>query len=253
MGTATQSRATRTHHHAVSGLTAVVLVALLCPCAARALPESFTAHFAMSAQGITIARSQWKLEPAGGDVFVYTTQSESVGIAKLLRNEKVEERSRFSVSGSDLRPLGYHYLRSRGKRKREADVRFDWDGGQGLNTINGETWTMALEPGVQDKLSYMFAIMLAMEKQGSPPPSITLSDGGKVKTYQLALIGHEQRETGLGKLETAHIKRSTADDPRVTHIWLAPSLGFLPVHIEHHEDGETATITLESLEGMQGN
>ena len=92
-----------------------------------------------------------------------------------------------------------------------------------------------------------------METSGKPPATISLSDGGKLKRYALALVGRERRETALGSLETVHIKRTTADDPRVTHIWLAPKLGFLPVHIEHQEDGETATITLESLEGLSGN
>ena len=233
---------------AVAGIALVALVLL--PMVARALPQTFTARFTMNAQGMDIARSQWHLQRSAKGEFLYTTRSESIGIAKLLRNEQVEESSRFIVDGAVLRPLRYEYTRSGGKRHRTASVQFDWSTGQALNRINDDSWTLPLSAGVQDKLSYTLAIMLAMEQDGAPPASITVTDGGKAKTYALAVVGREKRATVLGDLDTVHIKRSTSDDPRVTHIWLASGLGFLPVHIEHMEDGETATFTLDSLDGL---
>jgi hypothetical protein len=241
----------RTGRALLRGALVVVLCLGSATAAAQAMPRSFEASYTLSAQGMDVARSHWSLRSNEDGTFQYTTRSESIGLAKLLRDQQVEEHSRFVLHRGQVRPLEYRYART-GRKPRTAAVRFDWQRGTGSNAINDSDWSMPLTPGMQDKLSYLFAIMLAVGRDGEPPEQITLSDGGKLKTYSFKLLGRESRDTLRGPLDTLVVERTTPGEARVTRIWLAPELAHLPVRIEHREDGETLSIRLQALQGPGG-
>ena len=101
-------------------------MALCAPAGAGSLPERFAARFVLSANGLDIGLIRWRLSPAGAGRYVYESHSETIGVAKLLRDERIDERSEWSFSNGGVRPLHYSYSRSGGKRLREVEVRFDW-------------------------------------------------------------------------------------------------------------------------------
>jgi len=217
---------------------------------ASGLPERFEALFTLRARGVDIGRTHWQLAPAGGGRYVYESHSETVGLAKLLRDERIEERSvwRFA-DGGGVRPLRYSYSRS-GKREREVEVRFDWDRGRVHNTLNGESWTMPVENGTLDKLVYLLALMRDLGA-GVRDTRYTVADGGKVKTYRMRVLRTERIDTALGALDALVVeRRREGDDERLTLVWCAPALRYLPVRVEHRERDGTVYLELESVEGI---
>jgi len=224
-------------------------MALCTPAGAGSLPQRFAASFVLSANGLDIGHIRWRLSPVGAGRYVYESHSETVGVAKLFRDERIDERSEWSFSNGGVRPLHYRYSRSGGKRVRHVEVRFDWVGQRVRNTLNGESWSMPVAEGTLDKLVYLLALMQDLA-DGMHETRYAVADGGKVKTYMLRVLRRESVETVLGALDTTVVERRREGNDRVTLVWCASALHYLPVRIEHREEEGTVHLNLSSLEGI---
>lgn len=217
--------------------------------AAATLPERFDASFVLSAQGVDIGTTRWQLTPVGDGHYVYEAHSQTVGLAKLLRDERIDERSEWRLADGGVQPLHYSYSRSGGRREREVEVRFDWDHGRVHNTLNGESWSMPLQSGTLDKLVYLLALMQDLA-DGIQEARYAVADGGRVKTYLLRVVKTERLATVLGDLDTVVVERRREGDDRLALVWCAPALAYLPVRIEHREDDRIVHATLSRVDGL---
>lgn len=241
-------RATRVRPWIARVALAAALLASGAP-AASALPERFEARYALRAKGFEIGVTRWSLAPLEGGRFEYRSHSEAVGMAKLLRDERIFERSVWRFVDGSLRPLRYDYSRSGGKRERDVKVRFDWKRGEVVSTVNGESRRAPLAPGTLDKLVYQLALMRDLA-DGMREARYTVADGSKVKTYRLRVLRTERLDTVLGALDTVVVERSREDDERETLVWCAPALRYLPVRVEHREKDGTLYLDLTGVEGI---
>lgn len=231
----------------------ISLAALTLPAlgnAAESLPTDFKASFLLNARGLDIGVTQWSLSPLKGDRYIYTSHSEAIGVAKMFRDERIDERSEWRFKKGQIQALRYSYSRSGGKRNRNVKVDFDWRNAQVSNTLNGKSWKMPLQDGTLDKLNYLLALMNDLAN-GVRETSYAVADGGKTKTYQLKVVGEETIDTITGALETVIVQRTRKGKDRVTLVWCAPALGYLPVKIEHREDDGTLYLTLTELTGLK--
>ena len=208
-------------------------------------PEPFAATFVLESHGVTIGETRWQLERRD-EGFVLEARSEAAGIATLLGENSITERSRWERIDEALLPASYRYERT-GKREKEVSIDFDWSAGTVYNTAAGETWRMQVPDGTVDKLSYLLRLMEDLAA-GREDISYDIADGGKLKTYRLRVAGRETLQTDLGEMQTLRVARERPDSDRETTLWMAPSLGYLPVRIEHSEpDGESITMRIRSL------
>jgi hypothetical protein len=86
-------------------------------------------------------------------------------------------------------------------------------------------------PGVQDSLSVQIALMCALAA-GESPKSFQLIDKNDVNEYLYTPTGNETLDTPAGKLDTIIYASQRKGGKRVTRLWIAPSLGYLPVRAE---------------------
>jgi hypothetical protein len=242
------SRARRPGPESVAA-AALCLAALSVPAlGAGLLPESFDATYVLSAKGVEIGETRWTLERGDGDHRVYESRTKAIGIARILRDERIHERSEWHDSeDGGVRPLRYRYQRSGGKRERIVEVVFDWQGKRVHNTLNGNSWSMPIEPGMLDKLVYLLELMHDLSA-GLTEARYQVADGGKVKTYLLTRVGEERIETVVGPMDAVVVERRRVGDKRLTRIWCARELAYLPVRVEHLEDGERVRLTLVRLD-----
>jgi hypothetical protein len=79
-----------------------------------------------------------------------------------------------------------------------------------------------------------------------------IADGGKLKDYNIQVLGYETISTPLGKIETIVLKRFRKQkSKRETTLWCAPALNYLPVKLVHDESsGATFTAVLRHLKGI---
>jgi len=214
---------------------------------ASPFPDQFTAVYSVKKAGVTIAETKRVLSREN-DQYLFESITRPSGIATLFTDGQVVERSQWQFFQDKPRPLQYTFFNSGGKKKRNVTLNFDWDKNQVTNTINGEPWSMALEYGTSDKLLYQLRIM-----QDLPTANGALrypvADGGKLKYYDIKIIGKERIRTPLGIFTTVRLQHTKGR--RKTTMWCAEELQYLPVRIEQRKGSDSAvTAVLTKVKGF---
>lgn len=216
---------------------------------ADSFPRNFRATFTLNARNIDVGTTQWELAPLSPGRYSFSSRSEAVGIAKLFRDERINERSEWQFVDGQVRPLRYSYSRAGGKREREVSAQFDWEKAQLHQTLNAKRSSRPLVKGTLDKLVYVIALMNDLS-HGINDIGYQIADGGRQKTYQLKVVGEQQIDTVVGSLRTTLVERTQSGKSRLTRIWCAQALNFLPVRIEHIEEDGTLRFTLTAVQGL---
>ena len=213
-------------------------------------PDRFAVRFDLRSSGTTFAETRWSLTPLGDGQYVYESDSATVGLFRLVRNERIVERSRWRLDQGRLQSMHYRYARS-GRKRKEVVVDFDWSEREVRNTVRGDSWTMSVPIGTLDKLNYLLALMRDLPS-GRDAFEYAVADGGKLKTYRFVLEEREILDTALGPLETLRVLRvRDPDSKRETVLWCAPALRYLPVQARHVEkDGTVVTWHVSAVEGL---
>ncbi len=160
---------------------------------------------------------------------------------------EVIRSSHGSVGPDGPRPLEFTDERS---RRAPARASFDWSANTLVLNRKGETRTEPMPPHAQDRVSFLLA--LAFSPPRRRPVAFSVTDGGGVSRYVFEAAGREQLKVPAGEFEALKVVRrpEDANDRRVTEIWLARALGWLPVRIvlvEHDGtrlDQQAVAVTL---------
>ena len=224
-------------------LTAVVANAAQ---AAATLPD-FEASYVLKRGSLTIGSSDIEFRLDNDGSYLYQSRSWPTRWVAWLLKDRLQESSRGRLTPTGLRPDSYHYLRSGGSREREADLSFDWDRNLVSNRVEGSLWEMEIPTGTIDKLASQLGMMLALQ-QDKDDVTFMVADGGHLKQYRFKVIGHETIEVPAGTFETVKITKLRDNKERITYVWCAPALNYLPVRIWQREtDGAEYTSDLESF------
>lgn len=224
----------------------IVLLLLLIALPAQAAQlRPFEAYYKLTHSGLTMATNRVTLSGSDQSVWMYRSVTEAAGLLSLVRSDTRVESSRVRRQGDKLVPVEYHYERHGGSRERNVTISFDWPNMRALNTVEGQTWELPVPEGTQDKFGMQLSLMLD-EQNHKLPLAYPIADGGTLKEYRFEFIEKTKIETGYGELETVRLRRQRDNDKRVTDVWLAPELGYLPVRIDQTKKGEgSATMLLE--------
>lgn len=226
---------------------------LLCaaPCLwGAALPPQFDARYAVSSNGSAMGVMSRRFSTGADGHFSFRSELKATrGLLALLR-VKVLEESIWQLRGeAEFRPLEYLY-RQTGGRTREVSVSFDWGSGIIRNRAKGRDWEMDIVPGVLDKLLYQLVLMRDL-LAGKEEFDYVVADGGKIKTYHIVKVGEETVETPLGALQAVKLVHRKSGSPRMTTLWCARALQFLPIRLDHIEkDGQQTTAVIQSVSGI---
>ena len=237
------------------GRVAVIGLTALLSAAANAEPlgvysQDFSAKFSLKAHGALIGKTEWSLKNNDAKELIYESERKAAGLAALITNDHILERSVWRREAKGLLPYAYRYDRTGGKRAKTVAVAFDWSKGLALYTAKGKTWSMPVPEGTLDKLGYVIVMMYDLDK-GERDLKYQIADGGKLKVYRLKAIGEESLRTPMGELATVIVKRIRDDNKRETTYWCAPRYRYLPIKVEHREkDGSIITLHIESLQGI---
>ena len=149
----------------------------------------------------------------------------------------LEQSSEFSIENGTIIPHNYSYLVS-GITHESQSVSFNWDTRVALSSEDDESWSLDIERGVLDQLSYQAALVLELHKDEKEEFEFQLVDGDRVETHRYRVLGFEKLETPLGYLNTTKLERVRADDSgRKTFIWFADDWEYLLARIEQVNPG----------------
>jgi hypothetical protein len=148
---------------------------------------------------------------------------------------------------------GFAPIRMTEKRRGRSLTATHFNWGENKLTFSASQAAYPLAPGAQDKASVplqLSAIARGDAKQLSGDIDILVGEDRDASVYRFKVVGQEEIDTRLGKLQTWHLTRpplpgsykSTLD------IWLAPQHGWYPVRIRNSEaNGAVTTQTVNNI------
>ena len=229
-------------------LICLTVISIWQPAVADPLPRKFSVIYNFTRNGMNVGDVKRNLRTSSEGGYIFESVSEATGFISLFVRDKIIERSIWSYTNDRPRPSQYVYHRNGGSKERNVKLSFDWKEGVVTNTINNDPWQMHVSPATQDKLLYQLTLMIDL-KAGKKDLHYEIADGGTLKEYEFTVLGEENIETPVGRLDTVKLQR--LDDVRHTTIWCAKSLDFLPVRIEQVEkDNARLAMLIRDVTGL---
>lgn len=213
---------------------------------AASLP-SFTATFQIMRDSLRLGTNEVALTVEENGDYRYESHTWPNSWISWLLKEDLRELSRGIMDDEGIRPLFYRYMRSGRRTTRTAELTFDWKTSTVVNNVDDSRWEMTIPAGTLDKLATQLGIMLELQN-GASEKTFAVADGGKLKQYAFQAIGMETVELPAGSFETVKLHRVGDSTQKLTYIWCAPELHYLPVRIlQRNEDQSEYRRELEDF------
>lgn len=227
----------RRHIRSLQGLISLLLAASLIAGAARASAE-FTPHTAEYGIKISIVGGRLSTELKATDSG-YTARHyvEPTGMSKILARGDITEISEFAVGDEGVYPMAYQTNDTIDKDDPRADIRFDWNTFEASGTVNDEEFQLTLDRLRQDRVSIQYALMHDLLND-ELSERYELFEADKLKTLNVRSIGTKQVKVPAGTFTVVGIQHQAENSSRVTTLWCAEELDYLPVVIEQHRKGK---------------
>ena len=159
------------------------------------------------------------------------------GIANVFMNGLIEESSWFSVSTNGVVPDRYSSVDTITKDQKAMEFRFDWQRNEVAGTIGDQNYVIPLDGRVHDRVSIQFELMLKL-LNGSPADRYVMLNEEELRPILVSNIGRKRVKVPFGSFDAVGIQHRTEDSSRLTTLWCAEKLGYLPVIIEQHKNGK---------------
>ena len=199
--------------------------------------QPFRASYAVVWHGFDAGRTELHLQRQSDAQYVYTSRSNASGLFRAFFNNEISQTSWLSVTPEGIRPDRYRADDGSSRTARDVSLDFDWQAGHARGVAEDQAVDVALEPYTQDDLSITIALMYAL-LDGKQPSVFRLIDKDRIKEYRYTAEGTAQLKTAVGDLETVVYRSQRSGSKRMTRMWYAPSLGYVPVRGEQLKDGK---------------
>lgn len=162
---------------------------------------------------------------------------EPTGMSRIVAHGEITEVSEFVAGDDGVYPIVYQTNDTLGKGDPRADIQFDWSTLVASGTVNDEEFQTTLDRLRQDRVSIQYALMHDLLND-QLSAQYYLFEADKLKTLNVRSIGTRQIEVPAGTFTAVGIQHQAENSSRVTTLWCAEELGYLPVVIEQHRKGK---------------
>jgi hypothetical protein len=222
--------------HALSAgalLTAALCASPQAPADDATVPL-FAATYAVEWHGLTAGYSTLEVKQTGPDTYTYSSRIRAHGIFLIAFPGARTQVSTFKLDNGHVLPLTYR--EEGGGKDEDVALEFDWDAKRARGTSEGKMVDVEIPAGTQDPLSVQIELMRDLIV-GHAPERFALFDKDEAKQYDYTRERTQTLDTPLGKLDTIVYRSDRPGSDRVTRLWLAQSLGYLPVQAERERGG----------------
>ena len=228
-------------------LSRIVLAVVLA--AAFALPSARASelmpHRAEYKVKISVVSGQLNTELKATDTgYAATHVIKPTGLSRMITNGRMSVSSTFRAEAHGVKPVTYHAVDTIGDDP-ETHITFDWDTNEASGTVGDEDVLLHLDGIAHDSVSIQYALMYDL-LNGGPDSTYVLFDVDKMRVAEVRNVGTKQVKTKAGQYDVVGIQHQKQGSSRVTTLWCARELGYLPVIIEQHRKGKLnfrATLT----------
>ena len=169
--------------------------------------------------------------------YVYTSRSNASGLFRAFFSNEISQTSWLTVTPDGIRPDRYRADDGSSRTARDISLDFNWEAGRARGVAEDQAVDVALEPHTQDDLSITIALMYAL-LDGEQPSIFRLIDKDRIKEYRFTPEGRRSSRPPLVTSTRSIYRSQRSGSKRVTRMWYAPALGYVPVRGEQLRDGK---------------
>lgn len=241
-----------TGHFRAAWITIVSIAALNHALPARAadstVPKPFVATYAVTFRGISGGTLRMEFRAGTSNQYTLETHANPSTLARLFVSRDAVERSVMELTPQGLRPLSWFADDAKSGNSGDGKVQFDWAAQRVTGEAEGKPVSLPTEPGMQDRMSMQVSVMAELMR-GKEPGTIVMLNDDNVRHYSYTRTGAAALDTALGRIDTLIYESTRPNSNRLSRMWHAPSLDYLPVRMEQVRKGKVETVmTLVSVE-----
>ena len=222
----------------------LVLTAMLSTAAyaQSGIPEPFTATYAVTFRGLNggTLEMHWRRDAQSGR-YIFETGAHPSTLARFFVSSDAFERTTFETSGDGLRPVLWETEDGKAGDKGDGRLEFDWNTKRITGTFEGKPVDLPLEPGTLDRTSIQLGVMMSLLR-GQEPGTITMVNGDDLRSYTYTRVKKESMSTKLGSYDAVVYESTRPGSNRVSRVWHAAALGYVPVRAEQIRKGKVETV-----------
>jgi hypothetical protein len=179
--------------------------------------------------------------------WLYETRAFPNLLGRVAVSPQARERSVMQVTPSGVRPLTYDFNDGSDSSQKDVRFKFDWTARRVRGEAEGKAFDLEVQPGTQDTASVQAAMIIEL-LAGRSPAAFPILTGSKLREYRYWPEGRATVTTPLGQFETVVWANQRDGSTRVTKVWHAPALGYVPVQAIQYRKGQAETkMTLVAL------
>jgi len=211
--------------------------------------QPYKARYQVSYRGLSGGQIESSLArgPVAGQ-WLYETRAFPTLLARVVVSPQARERGVMQVAPDGVRPLSFDFNDGSAESAKDVRLKFDWAAGRVLGEAQGVPFELAVERGTQDTASVQAAMLIDL-LAGRAPQGFPIVTGSKLRFYRYWPEGRATVMTPFGQFDTVVWANQRDGSTRVTKVWHAPSLGFVPVQAVQYRKGQAETqMKLVALE-----
>jgi len=171
------------------------------------------------------------------DGYIATHRIQATGMSRLLASGKIEETAYFARMPDGIRPVTFVANDTLTRDKTQASLKFNWESREATGIVNDEEFHATMDELAFDRVSIQYELMSDLLND-SPSAEYILFDIDELKTVQVRNIGRKNVTVPAGEFEAIGLQHQSAGSKRITTMWCAAELDYLPVIIEQHRKGK---------------
>jgi len=158
---------------------------------------------------------------------------ETKGIVGIFMRGSVTESSEFFINDKKLKPLSFKSTDTLSPQGKEIKIDFDWKNNKISTTIGTKDDEQTPKELIYDRITLKYALMSDL-KNNQLPQYYKLFEGEEVKHIEISNIGKKSIKVPFGEYEVVGIKNQAKGSSKLSILWCAEKLDYLPVQIEQY-------------------
>jgi hypothetical protein len=239
----------------VAGAVAALALLAGAPLACAAAPpapvmmKAYTARYQVSYRGISGGQIEVSFKPGSAPgQWLYETRPFPNLLGRIAVSTAAREHSTMLITPAGVQPLTFEFDDGAADSSKDVRHTFDWTNERVTGVAGGKPVALDVTPGTQNTASVQ-AAMIIERLNGRMPTSFPILTGDKVHDFRYWTEGRQQIVTPYGQVEAEVWASQNPRSDRVSKIWHAPSLGYVPVQaIQYRKGSPEVQMKLISLQ-----
>jgi len=210
--------------------------------------EAYTARYQVSYRGLAGGQVESSLRPGSAPgVWLYATRAFPNFLGRMAVSAAAREHGTMQILPERVRPLEFEFNDGTAEDAKDVRLKFDWNVSQVTGVADGKPFTYDVEPGTQDTASVQAAMLVEL-LAGRTPTGFKIVAGGRLRDYRYWSEGTARVTTPAGEYDTVVWASQRDGSSRVSRVWHAPELGYVPVQaIQYRKGKPELSMKLASL------